>query len=159
MEVDFGVLIGQIINFAILFFVLSYFVHKPFLNLLKKRREVIEEGVRKAEEADKKLLDIEKMKDAAAKQSDSERKDILVRSESEAKNRAEVIIKSAETDRLAILERAQKDSEALKEKSKEKTKEEIVNNAFDLAEKILKEKIDVEKNKKITAEFLSKVKI
>ncbi|BFT95046.1 MAG: F0F1 ATP synthase subunit B [Minisyncoccus archaeiphilus] len=159
MEVDFGVLIGQIINFAILFFVLSYFVHKPFLNLLKKRREVIEEGVRKAEEADKKLLDIEKMKDAAAKQSDSERKDILVRSESEAKNRAEVIIKSAETDRLAILEKAQKDSEALKEKSKEKTKEEIVNNAFDLAEKILKEKIDVEKNKKITAEFLSKVKI
>jgi len=159
MEVDFGVLIGQIINFAILFFVLSYFVHKPFLNLLKKRREVIEEGVRKAEEADKKLLDIEKMKDAAAKQSDSERKDILVRSESEAKNRAEVIIKSAETDRLAILEKAQKDSEALKEKSKEKTKDEIVNNAFDLAEKILKEKIDVEKNKKITAEFLSKVKI
>ena len=159
MEVDFGVLIGQIINFAILFFVLSYFVHKPFLNLLKKRREVIEEGVRKAEEADKKLLDIEKMKDAAAKQSDSERKDILVRSESEAKNRAEVIIKSAETDRLAILEKAQKDSEALKEKSKEKTKEEIVNNAFDLAEKILKEKIDVEKNKKITAEFLSKGKI
>lgn len=159
MEVDFGVLIGQIINFAILFFVLSYFVHKPFLNLLKKRREVIEEGVRKAEEADKKLLDIEKMKDAVAKQSDSERKDILVRSESEAKNRAEVIIKSAETDRLAILEKAQKDSEALKEKSKEKTKEEIVNNAFDLAEKILKEKIDVEKNKKITAEFLSKVKI
>ncbi|MDD4409388.1 MAG: F0F1 ATP synthase subunit B [Candidatus Pacebacteria bacterium] len=159
MEVDFGVLIGQIINFAILFFVLSYFVHKPFLNLLKKRRDLIESGVKKAEEAEKRILAIDKMKEDAARQNEGERKDILAKTEVEAKNRADEIVKSAETDRVTILEKAQKESDAFKEKAKEKLREGVVNNAFVLAEKLLKESVDTEKNKKITAEFLSKMKI
>jgi F-type H+-transporting ATPase subunit b len=159
MEVDFGVLIGQILNFAILFFVLSHFVYKPSLGLLNKRRNLIESGVQKAEEAEKRIQDIEKMKEDAFKKSEEERKEILVKSEKEAKTRAEEIVKSAEEDKAKILEKAQKESDFLKEKAKENMKKEVVDNAFDLAEKLLRENIDKDKNKKLTAEFLSKMNI
>ncbi len=159
MEFDFGILIAQIINFAILFFVLSYFVYKPFLKLLEKRRNVIASGVKNAQEAEDRILEIEKMKEASLRSSEEERKNILIKAETEAKNRAGVIIAEAENDKVVILEKAKNDSDAFKEKAKEKIKEGIVNNAFDLAEKLLKENINKENNKQITAEFLSKMKI
>lgn len=157
MEIDFGVLIGQLVNFAILFVVLSYFVYKPFLNILKTRREKIEDGVRKSQEAEKRIQKIEEMKIETQKKIEDERKVILSKAESDGKNRVQEMIAGAENEKLGILNKAKKDSEDLKEKSKEQTKQEVIENAFDLAEKLLKENIDTEKNKKITAEFLSKL--
>ncbi|MFA6251874.1 MAG: F0F1 ATP synthase subunit B [Candidatus Paceibacterota bacterium] len=159
LEIDWKVLVGQIINFAILFGLLSYFVYKPFLALLKNRREKIAEGIKKAEEAENKIKEIEKTKDAADLKNEESRKVIILKAEGEAKTRANEIIQVAEEERMVIIAKAQKDSDVLKDKEKEKTKKEIVENAFDLAEKILKENIDKEKNEKITAEFLNKLKI
>lgn len=159
LEIDWKVLVGQIINFAILFGLLTYFVYKPFLALLRERREKIAEGIRKAQEADDKMLAIEKTKDIADIKNEEDRKAIILKAEGEAKIRAGEIIQSAESEKTNIIAKAQKDSDSLKEKEIEKTKKEIVDNAFDLAEKILKENIDKEKGKKITTEFLSKLKI
>jgi len=159
LEIDWKVLVGQIINFAILFGLLSYFVYKPFLALLRNRREKIAEGMKKAEEAENKIKEIEKTKDAADLKNEENRKVIILKAEGEAKTRANEIIQVAEDERMVIIAKAQKDSDVLKDKEKEKTKKEIVENAFDLAEKILKENIDKEKNEKITAEFLNKLKI
>lgn len=159
MGIDFGVLIGQFLNFAILFFVLSYFVYKPFLNLLKTRREKIEDGIKKSQDAEKRMREIADMEFDTQKKLEDDRRAVLLKAESDGKTRAQEIIFIAENDRVGILNKAEKDSESLKEKAKEKTKQEIIDNAFDLAEKLLKENINVEKNKKITAEFLSKLKV
>lgn len=43
-------LTAQIINFIILFALLKKFAYKPILSILDKRRQAIEEGLRKAEE-------------------------------------------------------------------------------------------------------------
>jgi F-type H+-transporting ATPase subunit b len=159
LEIDWKVLIGQILNFAILFGLLSYFVYKPFLNLLKTRREKIAEGIKMAQEAGDRMKEIDEIKDIADTKNEENRKAIILKAEGEAKTRANEIARSADEEKSIILEKAKKESEAFKEKEKEKTKKEIIDNAFDLAEKILKENVDSEKNKKITTEFLSKLKI
>jgi F-type H+-transporting ATPase subunit b len=159
LEIDWKVLLGQILNFAILFGLLSYFVYKPFLNLLKNRREKIAEGIQKAQEAEDRMKEIEKIKDTADTKNEADRKVLILKAEGDAKARANEIVNSAEEERSGILLKAQKESENLKEKEKEKTKKEIVDNAFDLAEKILKENIDKNKSEKITTEFLNKLKI
>jgi len=159
LEIDWKVLVGQIINFAILFGLLSYFVYKPFLSLLKTRREKIAEGIKKAQDAEDRMREIEKTKDEADIKNEADRKVLILRAEGEAKSRAGEIIQSAEEERSNILAKAQKESGVLKEKEIEKTKKEIIDNAFDLAEKILKENIDKDKSKKITTEFLSKLKV
>ncbi|MDD5639731.1 MAG: F0F1 ATP synthase subunit B [Candidatus Pacebacteria bacterium] len=159
LEIDWKILVGQILNFAILFGLLSYFVYKPFLNLLKNRREKIEEGIKKAQKAEEKMKEIEDIKSASDFKNSEDRKILILKAEEDAKARANEIIHDAEEEKSAILVKAQKESEILKEKEKEKTKKEIVDNAFDLAEKILKENIDKNKSEKITAEFLNKLKI
>ncbi len=159
VEIDWKILVGQIINFAILFFVLKTLIYKPFLNLLKTRREKIEEGINKSIEADKELSKIGEMKSDLERINEEEKKKILVKAEDEAKKRLEEANKKAEEERSAILAKAQKEADVLKESEKEETKKKTIENAFNLTEKLLKESIDEKKGKQIAEDFLSKLKV
>ncbi|MDD4074072.1 MAG: F0F1 ATP synthase subunit B [Candidatus Pacebacteria bacterium] len=158
LEIDWKILIGQIVNFTILFFVLKFFLYKPFLNLLKTRREKIEDGVNKSLEAEEKLSQLKEMKSKMEKDNEEEKKAILLKAQEEAKKRGEEMSKKLEEEKVVLLAKAQKEAEELKEKEKEKTRKETIDNAFSLAEKLLKENIDDKKGKEITEDFLSKIK-
>jgi len=158
IEIDWKILVGQIVNFAILFFVLKIFVYKPFLNLLKNRREKIEEGVNKSIEAEERLSKLDEVKKRMEEKNEEEGKKILIKSEEEAKKRAAETAKKAEEEKIAILVKAKKEAEEIKEKEREETEKKTIENAFNLAEKLLKENIDEKKGKKITEDFLSKLK-
>ena len=159
VEIDWKILVGQIINFAILFFVLKALIYKPFLNLLKSRREKIEEGINKSIEAEKELSKIGEMKIDLERINEEEKRKILIKAEEEAKKRLEEANRKAEDERSVVLAKAQKEAEALKESEKEETKKKTIENAFSLTEKLLKESIDDKKGKKIAEDFLSKLKI
>jgi F-type H+-transporting ATPase subunit b len=158
VEIDWKILVGQIINFAILFFVLKTLVYKPFLNLLKTRREKIEEGINKSIEAEKELSKIGEMKIDLERINEEEKKKILIKAEEEAKRRLEEANRKAEDERSAVLAKAQKEADVLKESEKEETKKKTIESAFNLTEKLLKESIDEKKGKQIAEDFLSKLK-
>ncbi|MFA5714577.1 MAG: F0F1 ATP synthase subunit B [Candidatus Paceibacterota bacterium] len=158
LEIDWKVLVGQIVNFAILFFVLKAFVYKPFLNLLKTRREKIEEGVNKSVEADERLSKLGEMKNKMEEKNEEERRAVLIKAEEEAKKRLDESAKKAEKEKDDILAKARKEAEDIKEKEKEEAKKKTIENAFSLAEKLLRETVDEKKGKKVTEEFLNKLK-
>src|SRR5512136_1154217 len=60
LGIDFKVLIAQIINFGILFFILKHFLYKPILNGLDKRKKRIKESLEKAAEIEKRSAESEK---------------------------------------------------------------------------------------------------
>lgn len=159
VEIDWKILVGQLVNFAILFFVLKTLIYKPFLNLLKTRREKIEEGITKSVEAEKQLSKLGEMRTDLERINEEEKKKILIKADEEAKKRVDEANKKAEEERSAVLAKAQKEAEALKEAEKEATKKKTIENAFNLTEKLLKESIDEAKGKKIAEDFLSKLKI
>ena len=158
-EIDWKILVGQIINFAILFFVLKQFAYKPFLSLLEKRRKKIEEGIRMSVEAEDNLKKISEVKRKMELKNEEDRKAILIKADQDAKKRLEEAMKTAEGERVGLLAKAEKEAIALKDKEKENTKKAIVDNAFNLVEKLIKENMDDAKNKKVSEEFLSKLKI
>ncbi len=86
---DFGVnpilLVAQIINFLIVLFLLKRFMYKPVLDILKKRENQIKEGLKKAEESERKLA-----------QTLEKEKEIL----NKAHENAEKIISDAKTEAL-----------------------------------------------------------
>lgn len=45
LGVDLKILFAQLVNFAILFFVLYKFAYKPLLKLIDDRKDMIEDGV------------------------------------------------------------------------------------------------------------------
>lgn len=103
---DFGVnpilLVAQIINFLIVLFLLKRFMYKPVLDVLKKREEQIKNGLKDAQDAEKKLLDAEEKE-----------KQIIHK----AKESAEKIISGAKSEAAEIRtfaeESAKKESEKI----------------------------------------------
>ncbi len=60
--IDWKLMIAQLINFGIVFFILRAFAYKPILKLLDKRRQKIEEGLAFAEKSKAELASIEELK-------------------------------------------------------------------------------------------------
>ncbi|MDD5568956.1 MAG: F0F1 ATP synthase subunit B [Candidatus Pacebacteria bacterium] len=158
LAINWKILLAQFINFAILFFLLKQIVYKPLLETLKKRREKIEEGVVKSAEAEEKLKKVMEVKERADKENEEKRKEVLLKAEQESKDKINSAIEKAEQERQIILAKSAKEAEELKEREKGKVQNQVIENAFLLAEKLIKENVDEAKNKQITEEFLKKIK-
>ena len=132
--------IAQIINFAILLFILKKFLYEPIAKMMEERKTKIKQGLDDAENAKKALI--------------------------EADNQKILILKEAKIDADKILENTKKSSENLKQKSSEDAKKqaaEIVDNAkkqaqaeFDKASKQVGS-MSVDLSKKIVSKVLSEI--
>ena len=132
--------IAQIINFAILLYILKRFLYKPIARILEERKNKIKQGLDDAENAKKALLD--------------------------ADNQKLSILKDAKKDADKILENTKISSENLKQKTAEDAKKqaaEIIDNAkkqaqneFEKANKQIGN-ISIDLSKKIVSKVLSEV--
>ena len=85
LGIDWHLLLSQAINFLLLLVILRLVVYKPLLNLLRKRREKIEEGLMKAEEADKRLQEVDQIGEEKIKEAEDSALRIIKKTESDAK--------------------------------------------------------------------------
>ena len=132
--------IAQIVNFAILLFILKKFLYKPITQMLEERRNKIKQGLDDAENAHKALLDADTQKIA--------------------------ILKTAKTDADKILENVKASSETLKQKSAEDAKKQA-SEIIETAKKQAKDEFDkatkqvgvmsVDLSKKIISKVLSEI--
>ena len=149
-------MLGQIVNFIILLFLLKRFVYKPLLNVLDKRKTKIEEGVRKSEEAGRlmeKTMDLSKN---IREKGHQEARSLIIQAELKAKERSQVLLAEAEKEKNKIIDSAKEAAKEETRKTAEDRKKEAVEIAFVLAGKFLKEKIDESKDKKIIEELIKK---
>ncbi len=150
--------VGQLVNFTILFTLLSIFVFKPFFKLLDERRKKIEEGVLKEEKAEQKLNDLREVDKKMKSKNEEDRKQILADAEAESQKRKEKTIEALNQVKKELLLKAEKEAADFKVKEMDKTKKEIVENSISLAEKILKGKIDKKENEDIINNYLESLK-
>lgn len=146
--VNWTFFVAQIINFAILFFLLKRFLYKPILEMLEKRRVEIEEGLARA----KKMAE-------DAKKFDAEQVVLMQKAKKDSQAMVENAVQAGEKIRDGILkEAAERSKEIMKaaelrieeEKKKmiQEVRTEVLTLASSLAEKILREKMDSEHDKK-----------
>lgn len=147
--------VGQLVNFIILFTLLSVFVFKPLSKMLDERQKKIKEGVLKEEKAEQRLNDLRETDKRLRAKNEEDRKQILSDAEKEAERRKEKTMQALDEVKKELLLKAEKEAEDLKSKETEKTKKEIVENSILLAEQILKNKIDKEEDSKIINNYLN----
>ncbi|MFA6991761.1 MAG: F0F1 ATP synthase subunit B [Candidatus Gracilibacteria bacterium] len=99
LGIDLKLLLAQIVNFLVLFFLLKWLLYRPILNLLDKRKKMIEKSVE----------DAKKIEEQVVKLAD-EKKKVLMKASDEA---------------MAILEKAKKEGEEERKRALEKAKKEI----------------------------------
>ena len=109
---NFGIdpiLLGaQIVNFLIVLFILRWFLYKPVLEMLKKRKDSIKEGLEKAEEA---RIRLEKVVE--------EEKNILKKAQAQAKKVVDDARVQAEDSSRQIEESTKKHAEKIFKEAKE----------------------------------------
>jgi F-type H+-transporting ATPase subunit b len=93
--VDWKLLLAQVVNFAILFFLLKKFAYKPILDVLRKRKGEIEEGFAMRAEAEKTLGEIESIKVDTIAQAQGEALALVKKAEETAGERRGEIVADA----------------------------------------------------------------
>ncbi|MDO8424889.1 MAG: F0F1 ATP synthase subunit B [bacterium] len=158
LGIDLKMLFGQIVNFAILLFLLKRFAFKPFLSILEKRKHKIEEGIKKSEEAENSLGRIRILAENFRQKNEKDAREMMVEAEARAKTKAEEIMIKVEAEKKKAIEEAKQIIRKEGEAEMKRREKEMIDTTFILTEKFLKEKLDESRDKKIIEDLIANLK-
>lgn len=156
LGIDWKLLLAQLVNFLIVFFVLKKFAYKPILSILDKRTAKIEKGLEDAKEAGKRLEEITEKEKAVLAQAKKEAQQIIKASEEQAKANAISIVLEARNQNEKLTLSAKKQIEQEKERMILEIKKEISDLVIEATEKIIEQKLDREKDAELIKRSLEK---
>ncbi|MFH1855187.1 MAG: F0F1 ATP synthase subunit B [bacterium] len=150
LGIDWRLLIAQIINFLILLFLLRFFLYKPIVGMLIKRKEKISQGLKDAQDAKEQL----EQASAKSKQTLTEASLVSEKIISSAKREMEeqtgAEIKRAQLKAEEILASSRKQAALEQAKIVEKAKREITDLALTISEKVIGSQVDKDDIKKVS---------
>ena len=91
-HIDASLLLAQFINFTIVLLVLYKFAYKPILKTLNDRTDKIEKGLKDAEDAQKKLAEMEKKEKEVLTKAKEEGQKIITTAETTARKNKEELL-------------------------------------------------------------------
>jgi F-type H+-transporting ATPase subunit b len=145
LGIDWHLLIAQAVNFFLLLVVLRKFVYQPLLTMLHDRRHAIEEGVVKAQEADRRLHEADAVGRAKIKEAESQAVLLLKQKEVEAKELEAKLLAEAKQKEARELMQAEAMLRAREEESRRALGKEaagLVRRAIARTVELAPEKID-----------------
>ena len=156
--VDWRILIAQAINFLVVLIVLRKFVYRPLMNMLNKRREDIEHGIKSAKEAEEKLRDADNIRLRTEKSAKEQALGIISKAEFDAGVRTDELMKQASDRRDAVVGQAK----VIIDEEKNKMLRDVYSGAEDLVrtgiEKALGRMPVAERSGELIREALKEVK-
>lgn len=158
LGIDYKLLIAQVINFAILFFVFKKFIAAPFIKFLTEEKRKEKEKDRILEELETKH---ERMLDEETKfrkKMKEEQEKILSETKKSAAELKEEMIKSAKAEADALLTRAKEQTEDEKRKFYQEAKKYVADTSISVIENALKDYLTADAQKKLTDHVLTSLK-
>lgn len=126
LGIDWRLLLSQAVNFFLLLIVLRLFVYKPLLALMRERKSKIEEGLAKAEEAGRRLDEINIIGKEKIKEAEEEGLRIIRKTEKDAKDLEIILLSQAKEKETALLKNADLIAKAKQEEAREAARQEAV---------------------------------
>lgn len=150
-------LIAQIVNFGILFFLLSRFAYKPIVGMLDERKKKVEQGLADAESAAKDRknaeIDAEKVLETAYKDAN----EILKNAKAGATEEAAAIVKKASEQADRIMKAAKDEAAGAKDKVMAEAKKELSDVVIIALDKIVGSELDKGQKEKLTTRAISEL--
>jgi F-type H+-transporting ATPase subunit b len=133
LGINWQLFLSQAVNFFILLLVLTFFVYKPLIKIVKQRNAKIKEGLDKAEEADIRLKGIDEIGKGKIKEAEQQSIEIIKATEQKAKD--------LDKENQQIAEKKQKQAmELIKQnalKAQEEANREVLSKASELVKKAI----------------------
>ncbi len=148
---------AQIIGFLLLLFLLRAFAWKKLLKLLDDRREKIASEFKKIEDTQAEIAKLRSEYDKKLSDIDETSKVKIQEAMVRAKQLAGEVRESSQHEARKILEKAQENIDIELARAKEELKNKVVDLTINTAEKIIKEKLTEEKDRKLVSEFIEEI--
>ena len=139
LGINWKLFLSQAVNFFILLIVLRAFVYKPLLAIIKKRSEKIEEGLRKAQEADIRLKEVDVIGKQKIKSAESEAMTIIKNTEDKAKNMDIQLQKKMEEKQAELSKQIEKNREL----GMQEAQKSVMKEATELIKKLLVKTVEL----------------
>ena len=156
LGIDWKLFLSQVVNFFVLLAVLTFFMYKPLIKIIKERNQKIKEGLAKAEEADLRLKDIDNIGKEKIKEAEQQSINILKNAEERAKILDRDLQKKAEERQKETLELIKRNALMAQEEANKKVlaqSAELVKKAIVKTVELSPEKIDEALIKKAVSEI------
>ena len=144
----------QLVSTIILFLAVRFFLWKPITKILEERRDAIDKELKEAEEAKANSIQIEQDLLAEKERAKAEIKALISKAEHDANVQREAIINDAKEEAKRRLDNLEHELIQEKANMEADIKKEIVDIAFQAAEKIVAKEIDREKYMDFINDFL-----
>lgn len=152
--VDWMKFVAQLINFAIVLFVLWKFVFTPVTKKLEERTAKIEKAMKDASSTEAEKQDFAKWKAEQMVNTRHEASVIVSQAQTEATKAKDEILKQAQTDQQKIVDQAKKQIQEEKTAQLQAAKGELADLITNATEKILRHKLDGKKDEELIKESL-----
>ncbi len=157
LSVNGGLAFWTTLTFILLLWVLKRFAWKPILSALKQREDAIKDSLEQAEKAKEDAKKILSENQNSLAKADEESKKIIEQSKLFAESLKEKMINESKQQAKKLIEEASAEIDRKKNAAFDELKNQIAEISVKAAEKILRENLDVQKNKKIVDEYISDI--
>lgn len=154
-HIDWKLIIAQLVNFAIVLFVLQRYAYGPILKMMTERSEKIEKGIKDSEHAHKKLAEIAEKEKEVLVEAKKQAIAIIAQAEAVAVKNKESILGESKQQAEKILADAAKKMEAERTQMMQEIKGQVADLVVAATGKILAEKIDANKDRDIIARAIN----
>lgn len=155
LGIDWKLIAAQIVNFAILFWVLKRFAFKPLLELLENRRTMIAKSVEDSQKAEKLLMDIEKTRMEAIEKIKMQSLEMTEKASKQAEAVKQEILQSGKKEVELIFHQAKAQIELEKQKMLKDVEHEVARLIVMGAAKILEKEFSDADQKRLMESAVS----
>ncbi len=157
LGINLKLFIAQLINFAVVLFVLWKWVFTPVAKKLSERTEKIEKAMRDASDVQKQKEEFGKWKDTEMTKVRSQATAIITASEHQANKLKEQTLQQTKEENDKIVKQAAQQIEQEKQKAVLDAKSQLADIVTLASEKIIRQKLDKEKDKELIKESLKEL--
>jgi F-type H+-transporting ATPase subunit b len=152
-----GTFVAELIAFVIMVGILARYAYPPIIRAAEARQRQIEEGVRAAQEAERRLKDVQKDVEQTLAEARGQARETINRAHQEAAAEAEELRERGRRDADAQVERARGDIEAEKDRAIQELRAQVSALVVDAAGKVLGAAIDEKAHARLIEESLREV--
>lgn len=152
-----GTLVAELIAFLIMLVVLARWAYPPIMRAAEARQRQIEEGLRAAQEAEKRLAAVQEEVEGTLAEARAQAREMINRSHQEAAAEAEELRDRARRDADAQVDKARGDIQAERDRAVQELRAQVGALVVEAAGKVLCETIDARAHARLIEESLQQV--
>jgi len=157
LGIDPKLILAQVINFLILFFVLKKLVYKPVVGLLEKRRAMVEQSVHNSQKIEERLVALEDERKKILAEASNNAMAVMEQSKKEAAEEHQKAMVAAKKEISALAERYRAQLKDEKDQMFEDLKADVANLIVASCEKILRKEFDKTDQKRLESAIKNEI--